>query len=164
MPGSLTARLFGKREPVEAETQQLLAAWPRARVCAGDEARAHAEGERDQSLDGPWLHVTAPPRALPEVLPLLPGTGDLRLQPGIATIDLPLPEPWGDAAHGRLNELRAALSPFKGRVAARDFEANALVELDPFAEPGAGIELMRALKHKLDPGGLLATGRFHGRI
>jgi len=52
----------------------------------------------------------------------------------------------------------------KGRVAARDFEAETLLELDPFGEPGAGIELMRALKRKLDPAGTFATGRFHGRI
>jgi glycolate oxidase FAD binding subunit len=161
---SLSARLFGKRAPVENEAEQLLAVWPGARVCAGDEARRCAERERDQDGDGPWLHVTAPPPALPEVLSLLPGEAPLRVQPGIAAIDLPLPAPWRDSPAQRVSELRAALKPVKGRVAARDFKAEALAELDPFAEPGAGIELMRALKRKLDPGETFATGRFHGRI
>ena len=96
--------------------------------------------------------------------PLHAGEAELRVQPGIATIDLPLPASWRGSAARRVSELRAALGPLNARVAARDFEAEALVELDPFGEPGAGIELMRAFKRKLDPTGTFATGRFHGRI
>lgn len=164
----LRARLFGKRAAVEHEVESLRGIWSGAAVEAADAARSSAEATRDalpEAGDAPWLRVACAPSGVTTVLGELErrAAGRLVVQPGVALIDL-VPDlvPEVDTAElaGMTLALRAALGG-SALVTLGNAPAAALATVRPFDHPGPGLELMRALKQRLDPEGLLATGRFH---
>ena len=63
-----------------------------------------------------------------------------------------------------LEELVAALSGIEARTAWLSAPAELAREIDVFGPASPGLFLMRGLKDALDPDGVFARGRFHGRI
>jgi glycolate oxidase FAD binding subunit len=173
----LAARLFGQRSVVDSEQSLLSALWPGCSVLEDRAAREAAEhaAVRARSSDstGPKLHMACLPSRLDAVLPLVSRclaeaapSSTLHVQPGIAEIDVGLRSGFGDAQAlaAFVRSLRATLAKHQASVTLRDAPRAALVELDPFGSPAAGLELMRAIQHRLDPVGVFATGRFHGGL
>ena len=174
----LCSRLFGKRGPLLAERASLEQAWPDTSTIEGADARRTAEERRDASLERealPWLHVTCMPSGLPAVLSELESAlARTRFEtrwlahPGVATVDVQLGavEDGAEAAiAGLVRELRRNLARIPSvRVALRNAPSAALAESEPFGEAPRGLELMRALQDKLDPGGVFAAGRFQGGL
>lgn len=168
----LCARLFGRREPVEAEKELLLAAWPGASFVDGARARAAAEERRDRLQgSGTVLHATCRRTRISTVRSKLEraladarAEWSLAAQPGVAELDYAL----GAIAPAALRDLvasaRKSLAAEGATLSVRDAPREALVGLDPFGEPAPGLELMRAIQRRLDPDGVFATGRFHGGL
>ncbi len=126
----------------------------------GPEARAAFERTRDRMWShraGPYLRVTSPPSDLPAILSELGSSAPghpVWIDPGLASVEV------GDApdSPGGLAGLGAAL--------AERFDGHRHVTVDQHG-PGSGpwpslnarttgLEMMRALKQRLDPGGLFA--------
>ena len=173
----LAARLGGLEAVVAAERTALTSAWPGARGLEGLAAREEAEraGVR-QRFDGsphPKLHVACLPSRLEGAVALVTEAlanarmeHGLALQPGIAEFDVELRSGVADVqALAKLaTALRRALARENASLALRDVPRGALVELDPFGAPPAGLDLMRAIQRKLDPDGVFSTGRFAGGL
>ncbi len=172
----LSARMFGRRAPVEVERRLLADAWPAFVAVADHEARAAAEAVRDSSAFASsarmLLHASCSPADVAAVHEALARALDARgisrrvsIQPGQAELDVELHE-HGDA--GTTAELVAAvrseLRALGATLAVRNAPRNALVALDPFGDASPGLDLMRAVQRKLDPDGVFATGRFHGGL
>ncbi len=171
---SLSVRLGGRREVVAAERAILAQKLPACVVLEGSQARGEVEALRDRNfgeIDGPLLRVEVRPAAFGIALELLEEllrTPDARAsfrprwwcEPGLARIDVAL----RPLAHDpellarSVTTLRAALSGLGGRV--RLFHAASDVALDPFGDPPQGIELMHAIRERLDPARVFASGRF----
>jgi glycolate oxidase FAD binding subunit len=160
----LTARLFGKRAAVERERELLLDAWPGATVVEGEDARRAAEQSRDGLPEAgarPWLRLGCVPSRATAALAAVESFGPTRLvlQPGIATLDAVFADDL-DSLVAATRALRAELAP-ETAVSLRDAPPEVLAEVAPFADAGPGLGLMRELKRRFDPGGVLARGRFH---
>jgi glycolate oxidase FAD binding subunit len=170
------ARLFGKRAAVEAEKAALASCWKPSSVMEGGEAADFAANFRDKtSFVGPErasLSATCPPAnaaALAvELLRALDERGLERrvvFQPFEARFECAAP---ADIEAGELAELakhaRAIALRHGGALHVRNAPLAALAGLDPFADDVAGLDLMRELKRKLDPGGVFARGRFVGGL
>ncbi|MCY3001942.1 MAG: FAD-binding oxidoreductase [Planctomycetota bacterium] len=160
-----------------ADALQLTCAWPGARTIDGLAAREEAErASVRQRFDGsphPKLHVACLPSKLENAAKIvLEALANARiehgvaLQPGIAEMLVELRSNVGDAqALSRLaGVLRNALARDNVSLAMRDAPRGALVELDPFGAPPAGLELMRTIQRNLDPDGVFSTGRFAGGL
>jgi glycolate oxidase FAD binding subunit len=154
-------RLAGLREVLERERALATEGLPRGvelvAEARGDEARAAAELARDRSWAhraGPFARASGPPSILPAVLAEVErwGSQSLWIEPGLAAVELALPEGGAeraDAALRRLGQLPGlALQVFDGRSGPWPLLAR--------AAPTTGVELMRALKRRLDPNGLFA--------
>ncbi len=172
---SLGARLFGKREAVEAELALCRRALDGCRASEGAAARAAAEAARDRAFDAgdrPWLHGQCWPTKLERALGALERRlADsalhvrLRIEPGVASIDAQLAE---DAAPEHVAEFlrswRRDLDELGGQVELRDAPEAWLAQVSPWHAAPRGLSLMRAVKTKLDPAGLFATGRLAGGL
>lgn len=173
----VAVRLGGLEAVVAAERTALACAWPGARSLEGLAAREEAErASVRQRFDGsphPKLHVACLPSKLENAAKLvLEALANARidhavaLQPGIAELEVELRSNVGDAqALAKLaGALRKALVREHATLALRDAPRGALVELDPFGAPAAGLELMRTIQRNLDPDGVFSTGRFAGGL
>ncbi len=173
---ALIARLFGKRAAVEAERTALAKCWTPATVKEGRGAAEFAAGFRDKtSFVGPErasFSATCPPaNAAAMAVELVRALDDRGLerrvvfQPFEARFDCAAP---AETDAGQLAELakhaRAIALRHGGALHVRNAPLAALAGLDPFADDVAGLDLMRELKHKLDPGGVFARGRFVGGL
>jgi glycolate oxidase FAD binding subunit len=168
---TLQARSFGRSASIGADLDALARVWPVEDVKSGVQARAEAERARDELESGRGsravLRVATPPSrveaALAALLAISPelDAAPLAVQPGVAEIELVLAP--RDAA-GVATAARERLRALGATVALRHAPREALVGLDPFGEPGPGLELMRRLQRKLDPDGVFAAGRFHGGL
>jgi glycolate oxidase FAD binding subunit len=168
----LQARLFGRRAPVELESAELLRIWPSAEVVEGPAAREAVERQRDAALtweDGPWLRATCSTSRLGDVIARLEDelprelAPRLMAEPGISEVAVLLRPGAFESARAlgeRAAALRRALAALDARLELRDAPAGALEELDPFGDPPAGLEIMRRLQERLDPGRVFARGRF----
>lgn len=171
----LSAHVFGKREAVDHELAGLVAAWPRSRVLAGEEARAEAAHLRDRGFEGerrPWLRANLRPSrvgaALERLEARLAEAGSqarIHCQPGIAVLDVQL------GADERPGVAATWIAAWRRDLEALDARAHLreagpeLAERAPHwhGEP-AGLERMRALQARLDPGGVFARGRLAGGL
>jgi glycolate oxidase FAD binding subunit len=117
------------------------------------------------------VRLAAPPSALPAVLdgavtPLTAvlGRGWAALDPavgcGFAGGDPADPA----AALAALRRAREALGALGGSLTLTAAPAELRAGFDPWGAPPAAVEVMRRLKARLDPEGLLAPGRFVGGI
>jgi glycolate oxidase FAD binding subunit len=173
---AIFARLFGKRTAVEAEMAALAKCWTTATVKEGREGAEFAAGFRDKtSFVGPErasLSATCPPaRAAALAVELVRALDERGLerrivfQPFEARFDFSAP---ADMEAPKLAELarsaRAAVLRHGGALHVRNAPLAALEGLNPFADEVAGLELMRDIKTKLDPGGVFARGRFVGGL
>jgi glycolate oxidase FAD binding subunit len=169
----LHARLFGRREALEDEIEQLLVAWPGATFVEGSSARAAAERARDRTAraGSVTLHascgITKSAGVRAKIERVLADAGaewTLLAQPGVAVLDYSL----SANARADLRELlaaaRKAAESEGGALSVRDAPREALLGFDPFGEPAAGLDLMRAVQRKLDPSGVFRSGRFHGGL
>ena len=88
----------------------------------------------------------------------------LLAQPGVAVLDYAL----ASNVRANLRELlaaaRKAAESEGGALSVRDAPREALIAFDPFGEPAAGLDLMRAVQRRLDPSGVFRSGRFHGEL
>lgn len=165
----LAARLFARRDVIDSQRESLMAAWPKLDVYADAEARAIAESRRDAFVDdgqSPLLHVACVPSRLPQLLEkldLVIDRSSMRLEPGVATLEVALDEPLASSA-GHVREVVGELVELRFDVSLRNF-ASAELDADPaFAAGLPGLELMRALKAQLDPLGVFARGRLHREL
>jgi glycolate oxidase FAD binding subunit len=65
---------------------------------------------------------------------------------------------------GLLGRLRAALAPFEATIVLERCPPAIKREIDVFGEPPPGFALMREVKRRFDPSGVLSPGRFVGRL
>jgi glycolate oxidase FAD binding subunit len=173
----LAARLFGKRNAVADEREQILRVWPDAIVLDGIDARTSSELHRDQALaEQPTrssYRVTCLPARLSELLDLLLYYADLAclegpivIQPGVAELNHVASIQWAKGLDGWVacaNEMRVRAVANGGTFALRD-APSALASFDPVLNDDVGLDLMRDLKRALDPNGVFASGRFVGGI
>lgn len=173
---ALFARLFGKRSAVEAERAALAKCWSPAAVKEGAQAAEFWQELRDKTgfagASQPSLSATCQPARAASMAAELVRALDERglerrfvFQPFEARLDIGLPAAM-DAAE--MNELarsaRAIALRHGGALHVRNAPLAALNGLDPFADDVPGLELMRELERKLDPGGVFARGRFAGGL
>ena len=174
---SVFARLFGRGEAVEAERKALLDAWPTSAVLESAEARAQADAMRDLGCEAahlPWFQASCRPAQINDVLfnanyvfrtfessesvgVVMPAA----VQPGIATVSLQLCGSVTQLAT-RTRWLRDQLKRIGADVALLNAPSSELAYIDPLGDEPIGLDLMRDLKHALDPNGVFASGRFVG--
>ncbi len=173
---AVVARLFGKRAAVAAEQAALAQCWKAPAFREGREAAEFAARFRDTTsfvdAERASLSVTAQPSRAPALVVELMRALDERslerrllFQPFEARLDIGLPtaiEPAQLADFARL--ARRIATRHGGALHARNAPLAALAGLDPFADDVAGLELMRDLRAKLDPGDVFARGRFAGGL
>jgi glycolate oxidase FAD binding subunit len=170
------ARLFGKRAAVAAEQEALAQCWKTPSFKEGREAAEFSAQFRDSTsfvgAQRASLSVTAEPSRAPAlVVELVRALDDRSLerrlvfQPFEARLDIGLPsamDPTQLAEFARL--ARNIATRHGGALHVRNAPLAALSGLDPFGDDVAGLELMRELRAKLDPGGVFARGRFVGGL
>jgi glycolate oxidase FAD binding subunit len=164
----LLVHVAGKEEVAESEAEMLARSAGGCAISRGAEAvRAYELVRELERAQGSWadLHIAALPSHLDPLLAhwnrwkdaLAPAS--LRIQPGIAIIELTLGDAPGDV--GRMvNELRAAFEPKGARVWLRNA---ARFGADTFGAHPRGSALMVALRAALDPGSTFAAGGFLDR-
>lgn len=69
-----------------------------------------------------------------------------------------------DDASAHLEGLRAAVAPFKASVVVERCPPQVKREIDVFGKPPQAFALMREVKRRFDPNGVLSPGRFVGRL
>ena len=161
--------LAGRTAHVQLERERLCAALPSAEVTDGDAARARAGELRDLEPDGHEhlaVRVTASPSRLAaaagELFDCLPPGHEARLvaQPGLATLDLELPNGTGVSElqewTERLPLLRAALRPLGALVSLRLPQPGTAELVDDSADP-VRVALQERLRATFDPDRLLCT-------
>jgi glycolate oxidase FAD binding subunit len=133
------------------------------RVEGQDVPAAFWEAARDWSVppdDVVLLRVITPLAKLPALVPAIPADAQAMAQPASGIIDLRVPVATAAAA---LRTLRAAAGE-EGQVVVASAPASVKPALDVWGPPPPGFPIMRALKHALDPNGILNPGRFVGGI
>ena len=126
----------------------------------GPAARAAAEAVRDRlwtHREEPFVRISGPPDCLPAVLAelerCLGGAVPLWLEPGIAAVEAALPQ----SAVSELGGLAQRLEARAGvTVQAFDGHSGPWPALSAASPASTGLEIMRALKRRLDPEGLFA--------
>ncbi len=120
------------------------------------EAEALVAAGHDGAGDGPaTVAVAAPPARLAELLGALAAAGlpaAVRALLGSGDAALPDDDP------ARVDALRSALLPLGGQVVVRRATPRLADVVWPQADPVAH-DLARAVRHRLDPAGVLAPGR-----
>ena len=69
-----------------------------------------------------------------------------------------------EGAQGILERLRAAIAPFDASIVVERCPLELKRTIDVFGEPPASLGLMREVKRRFDPNGVLSPGRFVGRL
>ncbi len=167
----LSVHLAGMVEPVEDEAAAVARCLGVVETLRDEAARARAAELRDAERRAerwPDLHVTARPSRLDAALEALASVlgprATLRIQPGLATVDVRL-EGNGDASAPwkRLAEetpaLRARLAALGARLHLRNAPLEVRRAMHPLGSAGPGASLARALRDRLDPHALFARGR-----
>ena len=171
-PWGLHVTLAGFPEPLEQKLESLTGELSGATRLEGEAARALADRVRDLEPDArgtDLLRLSAPPsRLIPAAARLFvrlgdPKTDPIVVQPGVATLDLGLVLGDPGAAAARVSALREELGSLASRLLVRG-PALRTVPLDPFGCSETSFPLQRRLRDALDPGHLLAEGRFHGGL
>lgn len=173
---ALFARLFGKRAAVEAERVALETCWPGAAVVEGPRALESASETRDEaSFDDARRPSFAVGGTTPRIGALAAELIALvdRRRPGTRVVVHPLDAriEFGLRDAGDPHELavlardaRKVARAHGGSLHLRNAPIATLHALDPFGEEIVGLELMRELQQRLDPGGVFARGRFAGGL
>jgi glycolate oxidase FAD binding subunit len=174
-PWSLFASLGGKPEAVAREVELVRAAVGPCAALEGDAARAQRETLRERDFAAEphtWLRGSCPPSACAQALAALARLlGESRvparlwIQPGAALIDVQVREPDPAPRLGALVAAwRAALGPLRGRALWRNAASERRSADDVWGAAPVGLDLMRALRGELDPGGRFAGGRLAGGL
>jgi glycolate oxidase FAD binding subunit len=143
------ARLLGDDGLGVTVTEEDDAVWERQRA-----------GQR--SASGTVVRVSALPAALRAVLGAASRLGGRLVgRAGLGLSWLALEDRSPEEAAGAVGELRRALSPAPCAVLDAPPEVRALVDPWPPVEPGA-LELMRRVKRRFDPAGVMAPGTYVG--
>jgi glycolate oxidase FAD binding subunit len=172
----LAFRLEGFGPGVRDQVERLAALAVRERLVAeelsgADEAALWAGHDTLRRQGEVWLKATFAPAALEAAEAALRrvatalGGASVLLHPtlGIAL----LAGPGGDpaAAAGAIESARAALRPLgNGALTVDAAPASLRARVEPWGPAPAAIEVMRRLKHELDPEGRLAPGRLAGGL
>lgn len=171
-PWGLHVTLVGFPEPVEKKLDRLAGELSETTRLEGEAARALADRVRDQEPDArstDLLRLAAPPSRLVQAAARLferlgdPKSDPIVVQPGVAMLDLGLILGDPGSAAARVSSLREELVPLASRLLVRG-PALRTVPLDPFGCSETSFPLQRRLRDALDPGHLLAEGRFHGGL
>ncbi|MCZ6596202.1 MAG: FAD-binding oxidoreductase [Planctomycetota bacterium] len=161
-PWTVVAGLAGRAEVLASERETLLATVPEGEVHGGE----LLDETRELELDGgawPQLRLSCKPTELARVLADVEGLGlacHAFAHPGIASLLLRFDELDGAQAL----DVHARLEPLPARLQWLAPPPELAREVDVFGAPSSGLPLIRALRAALDPQGVFAAGRFHGRI
>jgi glycolate oxidase FAD binding subunit len=169
----LAIRFEGFEPGVRDQAERLLALTPgagRERLVGPAEEALWAEHEALATAGDVRLRAAFTPASLEGAVAALRPVvealqqGALVLQPtlGLALVSgrLAAPEPLGQA----ITAARAALAPGRGSVVLAAAPPALRARVDAWGAPPPAIEVMRRLKHELDPEARLAPGRFVGGL
>jgi hypothetical protein len=171
----LHARLFGRREHVEADVAVVSSNYPGARATTGADGRRLADEFRDElafdSRPGASLHVTCSASMWPSAhIDLEIGLANCEvfapmvMQPGLAEIEVDLSGVAPETLSHFLSETGPELADHGISIALRNAPSAVLATHEPFGPDLVGLDLMRAIKQQLDPHGVFARGRLHREL